>query len=255
MAVFKILKKIGKTATDDRNAYLEYQHSIGRYYWETILSKFCKGNKILDIGCAEGGLLSFFAEMGFQCFGLDSNKTRVEFAQSKQTENIEFFNAKIENFNCDEKFDLILMLDVIEHVENKKKALLNIKKNLNESGIFLLTFPPFRSPFGGHQQVLRSFLKYIPYWHLLPRNYFLWLLKTFEKTDIDARLEIYDRGITIKQFEKLIHQLGFVCLKRIDYLVRPRQSLRFRTRIIRSRFPIFKELLVTGVTYLLTKRI
>ena len=251
MAVYDILKKIGKTATHDRNVYWEYQRAIGRYYWETILAKSIKGTKILDIGCGEGGILSFFAEKGFQCFGLDNNKARVEFAQSRQTDNIKFINVEIENFNCDETFDLVLMLDVIEHVKDKTKALLNIKRILGESGIFLLTFPPYRSPFGGHQQVLHSFLKYIPYWHVLPRQYFLRLLKKFEKTDIDARLEIYDRGMTIKQFERLIHQLGFICLKRIDFLVRPRQGLRFGTKIVRNRFPLFRELFTTGVTYLL----
>ncbi|MBN1352332.1 class I SAM-dependent methyltransferase [candidate division KSB1 bacterium] len=253
MTLLKIFKKIGTTATHDRNAYWEYQRSIGRYYWETILQHVIRPGRALDIGCGEGGVLSFFADLGFECYGLDNNKERVEYAQSFPNSKIRFMHTEIENFRSDVKFDLILMLDVIEHINDKEKALLNIKNCLSEKGIFLLTFPPFHSPFGGHQQILSSFLKYIPYWHVLPRCCLLWLLKKFEKQHIDARLEIVDRGLTIKQFEVLARNAGLVATLRMDYLIRPRQALRFGTRIIRNRFPLLKEWLSTGSTYILAE--
>lgn len=255
IVLLKIVKNIGKATAFDRDAYWQYQRAIGHYYWETILAPLVRGTRVLDIGCGEGGVLSYFAENGFLCFGLDNNITRVEYAQSRITSNIQFIHSDFEKFNCDKKFDLILILDVIEHIKDKQQALLNIKNCLSENGILLLTFPPYRSPYGGHQQILNSFLKYIPYWHVLPRKAYCRLLETFEKKFIDARLEIYDRGITIQQFEKLIREMDLICLKRINYFVRPRQSLRFGTKVIHNRVPILREWLTTGVTYALTNRV
>ena len=77
----------------------------------------------------------------------------------------------IEKLNS--KFDLIILRDVIEHLNNSNMYLLfdRIDKLSNNNTVVLITFPPFYSPFGLHQQVLmKNFLKYIPYLSLLPKG-------------------------------------------------------------------------------------
>lgn len=48
----------------------------------------------------------------------------------------------------DEKFDLIFLFDVLEHVEDDLSALIEIKKRLNENGKLILTVPAYQFLFG-----------------------------------------------------------------------------------------------------------
>jgi len=255
MALSKIFKNLEKTAASyDRDKYWNYQKAIGQYYLEHLLKDFNHEKTVLDIGCGEGGVLSAFLANGYRCTGLEISEARVQFARQRNLDSINFIKGNIEEFNCDQKFGLILFSDVIEHVEHKEKAMIAIKSCLQKDGILFITFPPYHSAFGGHQQTLRSFLRYLPYWHLLPRKIFSGLLQIFEKDYLESRLEIYDRGLTIRQFETILKQTGFQVLKRLDYLVRPRQSLRFGIPVRENRFPFFKEFFTTGVTYLIRQR-
>ncbi|MBN2089932.1 class I SAM-dependent methyltransferase [candidate division KSB1 bacterium] len=252
MALSKIFTNLKKTAASyNRDKFWNYQKAIGQYYLEHLLKGVAHEKTVLDIGCGEGGVLSAFLEQGYQCTGLEISESRVKFAREQNQVGIIFVHGNIEEFSCEGKYGLILFSDVIEHVENKEKAMIAIKNCLQQDGILLITFPPYRSAFGGHQQTLRSFLRYIPYWHLLPRKIFSGLLKIFERDYLESRLEIYDRGLTIGQFEALLKNLNLQVFKKWDYLVRPRQSLRFGVPVRENRFPFFKEILTTGVTYLI----
>lgn len=252
MSISKIIKGLGQTATGNRNSYWEYQQKIGAHLYESMLKNFHHGHKVLDVGCGEGGVLSYFQNHGYECFGLEISKERVEYARQKQGDKINFFLGNIENFNCSQSFDVILLLDVIEHIADKTTALGTLKKCLAPDGLLLITFPPYRSAFGGHQQTLHSFLKYIPFWHLLPRNWYIKLFQWFEKDLLVSRLEIYDRGLTIGQFETLVNEIGMKIVARKNYFIRPRQSLRFGISIYENKFPFLKEYLTTGTTCVLT---
>lgn len=251
MSYLNIFKRVGKTATHDRNAYWDYQRKIGHYYLENFVLPIITSGKVLDIGCAEGGVLSVFHEAGFDCLGIELNEQRVEFAREKYNGQIQFFHENIESFRTDEPLDLVIMFDVIEHVFHKDVALGNIRSLLKPDGRLIVTFPPFRSAFGGHQQILSSFLKFIPYWHLLPRNIYVKLYEKFESDRVALGKELYDTGITIKEFKRLIKEAGLSVEKQVNYWIRPRQSFRFGMAIKQNKIPIFEEFLTTGVTFVL----
>lgn len=255
MSILKIFTKFGHTAARDRNWYWEYQQKIGAYLYESILKNYPHNPKILDVGCGEGGVLSFFQQRGYVSFGIEISPDRVEYARQKQGNQIHFFLGNIENFDCTQSFDVILLLDVIEHVADKTRTFLTLKKCLAPNGWLLVTFPPYRSAFGGHQQTLRSFLKYIPYWHLLPRKIYIKLFEWFEKDLLESRLEIYDRGLTVRQFQTFAKQAGMKIVAQKDYFIRPRQALRFGLNVYENKFPFLKEYISTGVTCLLTHQV
>jgi len=244
-------KRFGKAASQDRLAYHEYQKKIGKYYLEQFVKPYSKGKKILDVGCGEGGVLTPYEQAGYDCTGLEYSPERVNYASEKGASNIKFIQGNIEQFSSDQKFDVILMLDVIEHVDQKLQALDNIKKMLLPEGIVIISFPPFRSPFGGHQQVMKSFLKYIPFIHLAPAWLYRWLLKNIERQNFDSHFRNYKTGITIREFERLIDQVGFKIIKKNNYFVRPRQAFRFGLKIKQNRFKFLKEYLTTGMVYIL----
>jgi len=244
-------KRFGKAANHDRLAYHEYQVKIGDYYLQHFVKPYAKGKKILDIGCAEGGVLTAFEREGYDCTGLEYNSNRIQFAEEKSSSNIKFIEGNIEKFASDEKFDVILILDVIEHLNRKLQALENIKQMLGSEGILVISFPPFRSAFGGHQQAMKSYLKYIPYIHLFQETVYKGLLEKIERINIDVHLRNYKTGITIRQFEKLIRQVGFSIIEKSFYFVRPRQAFRFGISMRRNRIKLFKEFLASGATYIL----
>jgi len=251
MRFFQVFNRFGKAASHDRLAYRELQIKIGDYYLQHFVKPFVKGTKVLDIGCAEGGVLTAFETEGYDCTGLEYSPNRIKYAEEKSSSNIKFINGNIEDFYYDETFDVILILDVIEHLNNKLQALENIKHMLLPEGIVVVSFPPFRSPFGGHQQVMKSCLKYIPYVHLLPESIYKWLLEKIERENFDSYFSNYKTGITIRQFEQLIDQVGFKPIEKIFYLVRPRQAFRFGLKIKQNRIKFFQEYLTTGVVYIL----
>ena len=245
------LKRFGKPASQNRLAYHEYQKQIGKYYLEQFVNPYAKGNKILDIGCGEGGVLTPFEKAGYDCTGLEYSPDRVKYASEKSSSNIKFIQGNIEQFSYNQKFDVILMLDVIEHLNQKFQALVNIKKILLPEGIVVISFPPFQSPFGGHQQVMKSFLKYVPYIHLTPKSIYKWLLATFEGQGFESHFRNYKTGLTIREFETLVHQVGFKIIEKRTYFVRPRQAFRFGLKIKQNQLKFLKEYLTTGVVYIL----
>ena len=52
---------------------------------------------------------------------------------------INYINKDIEKSKLDEKFDIILMFEVLEHLDNWKKTIKNIKKNLNKNGLIIIS--------------------------------------------------------------------------------------------------------------------
>ena len=134
------LRRFGKTAGHDRSAYRDYQKRIGNYYLKNYVRPYASGNKILDIGCAEGGVLQAFVNSGFDCAGLEYSEHRVKYAIESGSKKIHFIQGDIEQNELKGKFDIILMLDVIEHLNNKKDALKNIKQALLENGICIISF-------------------------------------------------------------------------------------------------------------------
>ena len=96
--------------------------------------------KILEIGCAEAGLLKFYQSKGAKCSGLELSNERYSNAiLLDQNNSIHLFQADICNPNSYKEkiidnYDIIIIRDVIEHIEDKKKALRNMYRLLNEGG-------------------------------------------------------------------------------------------------------------------------
>lgn len=97
---------------------------------------------ILEVGCADGANLQYFAKclnvpIG-QCVGLDICDSIV-----KSNKGINFIHSTIESYilSCPRKFDLILLSDVLEHLYNPWKVLAGIKGLLNPFGHLLISVP------------------------------------------------------------------------------------------------------------------
>ena len=80
-----------------------------------------KGLKILDIGCGGGLLSEPFASLGAEVTGIDASDKNIKVAKihaKKSNLKINYICSTPEKLNSDKKFDVILNMEVVEHVED-----------------------------------------------------------------------------------------------------------------------------------------
>ncbi|MEN9795419.1 MAG: hypothetical protein RLZZ150_396 [Bacteroidota bacterium] len=90
-----------------------------------------------------------------------------------------------------ERFDIVLLRDVIEHLDDAQIALRNIQRLLKPGGVVIVTFPPYTSPFGGHQQLLGTKVGAIPFVHLLPWSIFSSIITQGEEVNQEELVRLH----------------------------------------------------------------
>jgi len=118
---------------------------LGRWYWDyrdkKVISCIEDEYSILDIGCGEGITLEkIIKKFPNKCIkGIDYLKENVEICKRHglPVEYGSVYDLKIEN----NSIDCIVFLEVIEHLEDYKKALQEIYRVLKPNGSLILIFP------------------------------------------------------------------------------------------------------------------
>ena len=103
--------------------------------------KILSGVKILDIGCGGGLLSEPMSRLGAEVFGMDASAKNIEIAKvhaKKSGLNIQYFCSSPEKFKTDLKFDVILNMEIIEHVEDVDFFLQSCSKLLKDKGIMFV---------------------------------------------------------------------------------------------------------------------
>ena len=224
-----------------------------------------RGRRILEIGCAEAGLLKFYKEKGALCSGLELSDDRFSNANLlNQDKSLHLFQADIckPNSYSDEikhKVDIIILRDVIEHIPDQRLAMKNIHDIMKPGGKLFMSFPPKFCPYAGHQQTSQRILGKIPYLHLLPDviyKYYLNLVGVNNKK-IEYLIRTKKTRISIREMKDILDQIGFLTLKESNWFFRPAYSFRFGLPKVRNPFsivPYLNELLCNGITFLLIKK-
>ncbi|NHZ84670.1 MAG: methyltransferase domain-containing protein [Planctomycetia bacterium] len=220
------------------------------------------GNRILEIGCAEGGGLHFFANSGPKCYGIEYSYSRFSSAvEESNSVGITIIHGDILNPDTYKKkiqdqFDYIILRDVIEHLDDQVLALKNIKQLLKPKGKLFISFPPKYSPYAGHQQNATNQFGRLPYIFMLPTSLYRGLLQLISQKQgtINNLLSIKRTRLSIREFEHLFSQMGFKQFKRTLYSIRPCYEFRFGWRKRKNpfgSFPIIRELITLGALYIL----
>jgi len=118
---------------------------------------FSRPIEVLDVGSGDGWLASELLNVlpkGSLISCVDPHYTDEDVSVISR-ENINFFQAL-----PDTKFDLILMLDVLEHIEDDLKFLKEVRTKLNPHAKLILTVPAFNSLFTTHDQILLHYRRY-----------------------------------------------------------------------------------------------
>ncbi len=100
-----------------------------------------KDAKILEIGCGGGSFIDILVNrFGFNnVLGIDLNKKAVEFARRFRNLNVK--NINVNDFNNDERFDIVISIESIEHANDLNNYMRTIKNNLRKGGYLLISTP------------------------------------------------------------------------------------------------------------------
>ena len=225
----------------NREVYFNELAKTSRDFYIDYINKFTTVDtnlKIAEIGCGEGGNLLPFAEIGCDVMGIDLSSSRITEAKeffsradaNGRFECISFFDAAPALYD---KYNVILIHDVIEHIEDKQRFIIHLKNFLAEDGIVFWGFPAWQMPFGGHQQICHNKLcSWIPFLHLLPTPCYRGVLRMFgEKQNcIDELLDIKVCNTSIELFERLIHKNDFKVLDRCLWFINPHYKQKFNLK-------------------------
>ncbi len=122
-----------------------------------------KNLKILDIGCGGGLISEPMCRLGAEVTGIDASEKNIKIASIHANQNdlnIKYLNQAPENMNEEKKFDVILNLEVVEHVENLDLYLKSCSKLLKKNGLMFTatinrTFISYIKAIIGAEYVLR----------------------------------------------------------------------------------------------------
>ena len=143
--------------------------------------KVKKGTRILDIGCGNGANVAEYLKFGAECYGIDINYQAVEAANKKGVKAYygDLFDQKFEN----NYFDVIILDNVFEHLQEPKKTISKIYQLLKTGGKIIITVPNYNS---------LSRIIFNRFWmgYEIPRHMFIYSPYSFKKLLENTALEI-----------------------------------------------------------------
>ena len=120
-----------------------------RYIKDTIVKKFgnkseklpLKDIKILDIGCGGGLLSEPLSRLGAIVTGIDASDRNIKIAKmhlEKSKLEINYYCSSPERFVSKEKFDVVLNMEIVEHVDNVDFFLFKSSELLKKDGLMFI---------------------------------------------------------------------------------------------------------------------
>ncbi len=202
------------------------------------------GVKVADIACGYGGYSIALQKTGAQVIAID---------RFNQVSNYSFafiMGDALTSPVSNKSFDVVICASLIEHVLAPKRLLDELYRIVKPNGVVYLSFPPFFSPYGGHQFSpfhyfgLKQAVKISNFLGRLRK--YQWVEDNYPVAPSSSDVAYGNWGLypmTIAKFERLLCQSPFVVQERSSRM----------SPIDFTRIPILREVLTWHIQYLLTK--
>ena len=181
----------------------DYWKKKNAYYYSTIKTFIARiippGGSVLEVGCGTGEILA--AMRPRRGVGIDISKNMVELA-GKKFPQYTFIHSPVESLPIDEKFDYVIMVDVVDHVRDVMDVFQNLYRFCHaETQVILTTINPWWDPI---LAVMERFGAKMPEG---PHNF-------IEKRNLTKMLELMDFAVSysgyLLLFPKRIPVLSFL---------------------------------------------
>ena len=142
-----------------------------KYLKENIIEHFklkqtnspLKGLNILDIGCGGGLLSEPITRLGAKVTAIDASKKNIQVAKfhaKKNSLKINYLCSSPEKLNLNKKFDVVLNMEIVEHVEDLNFFIKKSSNLLKKNGLMFIatlnkTFKSYMFAIIGAEYVLR----------------------------------------------------------------------------------------------------
>ena len=130
----------------DENGKFKILHQIRpirmQYILDQIEGKGVKNLEILDLGCGGGLISESLARLGGKVTGIDFAENNIEVAKIHSKDKklkINYLYGNIENLKIKKKFDLIIMFEILEHLNNWELFLIKIDRYLKKNGMIIIS--------------------------------------------------------------------------------------------------------------------
>lgn len=134
-------------------------HISKRNSVKLLIKKYVKKSpsNSLDIGCGTGKNLEFLSSLG-QASGIDSSEEALKFCRKRGFKNLKLGSSNKTGFSS-ASFDLVTLLDVLEHVE-EKPTIREISRILKKNGFLIITVPAYSWLWSKWDEVLHHKRRY-----------------------------------------------------------------------------------------------
>jgi 2-polyprenyl-3-methyl-5-hydroxy-6-metoxy-1,4-benzoquinol methylase len=120
---------------------------------------------LLDAGCGFGQYTYFLSKFSkdWKITGIDINETQVRdcaefFNKINKQQQVSFQTADLTNYRLDGAYNLILSVDVMEHIKEDEKVFQNFYHSLAPNGIVLISTPSDKGGSDTHSEHDASFI-------------------------------------------------------------------------------------------------
>lgn len=114
---------------------------------------------ILEAGCGTGGNLAMLARYG-SVHAMELDETSLGYARGRGTGTVVWGKLPDQIPFDGRKFDLVVLLDVMEHIAEDDEAIKSLTSRLNEGGWLVITVPAFQFLYGAHDVIHHHFRRY-----------------------------------------------------------------------------------------------
>jgi SAM-dependent methyltransferase len=129
---------------DSGDLWREMEERFNRSIRKVILRRKRSGT-ILDVGCGSGNFLRCMKEKGFSTFGIEPSVTGSGYA--RDAHQVDIYHGMIEDYltlNSGRQFDVITLLNVLEHLTSPVQTLLQLSQVLAPDGVLAVVVPDAR---------------------------------------------------------------------------------------------------------------
>ena len=113
-----------------------------KYILEALNKKNLNNTTVLDIGCGGGLVSEGLSKIGASVTGIDFIKENIKVAKMHAKKNnlkINYFVKDFENEKIISKYDVIIILEVLEHLNNWEEFVKKIKLSLKKNGTLIIS--------------------------------------------------------------------------------------------------------------------